>query len=250
MSSTPLPVIIDNLSKTYGRQETAVQALKQVSLTVNPGEFLAVMGPSGSGKSSLLHCAAGLDRPSGGRVRLLGVDLASLSDAALSRFRRHHLGFIFQAYNLLPTLTAAGNIRLAREIAGLGRSDDKVRALARQLGLADRLKHRPGELSGGQQQRVAVARALASQPQIIFADEPTGNLDSTATDELIDFLARAVADQQLVLVMVTHDPQVAARASRVVFLHDGRVASQLDGPTPERIFDQLRRLETPAPART
>ena len=250
MPSVILPVAIDNLSKTYGRRETAVRALSQVSLEVEAGQFLAVMGPSGSGKSSLLYCAAGLDQPSGGQVRLMGTDLSRLSDAKLSRFRRRHLGFIFQAYNLLPTLTARDNIRLASEIAGQGRVDAKIQVLARQLGLADRLKHRPGELSGGQQQRVAIARALINDPEIIFADEPTGNLDSTATDELVELLARAVADRQLALVMVTHNPRVAARASRVVFLRDGRIASQVDEPTPQRIFDQLSQLETPVAART
>ena len=249
MSSATLPVVINNLSKTYGRRETAVRALSQVSLEVEAGQFLAVMGPSGSGKSSLLYCAAGLDLPSSGRVRLMGTDLSRLSDAKLSRFRRRHLGFIFQAYNLLPTLTARDNICLASEIAGQGRANDKVQVLAQQLGLADRLNHRPSEMSGGQQQRVAIARALINDPEIIFADEPTGNLDSTSTDELMDLLAQAVANRRLALVMVTHNPRVAARAGRVVFLRDGRIASQINEPTPQRIFDQLSQLEASAAAR-
>lgn len=246
MADSAPPVTIDKLSKTYGGSETAVKALDSVSLTVAAGEFLAVMGPSGSGKSSLLHCAAGLDRPTRGRVRLMGTDLARLSDAALSRFRRRRLGFIFQSYNLLPTLTAADNIRLAAEIAGLSRAESRLQQLADQLGLAGRLKHRPAQLSGGQQQRVAVARALITEPQIIFADEPTGNLDSAASDGLVKFLAAAVADRRLALVMVTHDPRVAARAGRVVFLHDGRIVSQLKRPTTDKIFDQLSRLEAKA----
>ena len=239
------PILIDGLTKTYGRQETAVQALSGVDLKVARGEFLAVMGPSGSGKSSLLHCAAGLDQPSGGQVKLMGVDLARLSDRQLSHFRRRHLGFIFQAYNLVPTLTAFDNIRLAQAIAGRPQDLPAIQQLAQQLGLAERLSHRPGELSGGQQQRVAVARALINQPTIIFADEPTGNLDSRATADLIGFLAQATVDRALSLVMVTHNPQVAARAARVVFLQDGRIVSQLTKPTVERVFQELSRLEAP-----
>ena len=239
------PILIDGLTKTYGRQETAVQALSGVDLKVARGEFLAVMGPSGSGKSSLLHCAAGLDQPSGGQVKLMGVDLARLSDRQLSHFRRRHLGFIFQAYNLVPTLTAFDNIRLAQAIAGRPQDLPAIQQLAQQLGLAERLSHRPGELSGGQQQRVAVARALINQPTIIFADEPTGNLDSRATADLIGFLAQTTVDRVLSLVMVTHNPQVAARAARVVFLQDGRIVSQLTKPTVERVFQELSRLEAP-----
>ena len=245
MSTPTPPILIDGLTKTYGRSETVVQALSGVDLTVARGEFLAVMGPSGSGKSSLLHCAAGLDQPSGGQVKLMGVDLARLSDRQLSHFRRRRLGFIFQAYNLVPTLTAFDNIQLAQAIAGRPRDLPAIRQLAQQLGLAERLSHRPGELSGGQQQRVAVARALINQPTIIFADEPTGNLDSRATADLIGFLAQVTVDRALSLVMVTHNPQVAARAARVVFLQDGRIVSQLTKPTVERVFQELSRLEAP-----
>ena len=242
MSSSPL-VVINNLTKVYGRKDTAVLALDKVSLTVEPGELLAVMGPSGSGKTSLLHCAAGLDRPSGGSVHLLGTDVGSLSDNRLSRFRRRNLGFIFQAYNLIPTLTAFDNIRLARQIARLPAGDEEINQLAAQMGIADRLKHRPGEMSGGQQQRVAVMRALVCQPKIIFADEPTGNLDSKTSDNLVDFLAAQTKERSLAIIVVTHDVRVASKASRVVFLRDGRLAGQLDQPSQGRIFEELGRLE-------
>ena len=230
-------------TKVYGRGETSAVALDEVSVTFEAGTFTAVMGPSGSGKSTLLHCLAGLDTLSGGRVCIGDTDISSLNDRALTRLRRDKVGFVFQAYNLIPTLTAAENIVLPSSLAG--RKPDKawLDEVIGAVGLADRLSHRPTELSGGQQQRVAVARALASQPEIVFADEPTGNLDSHAGTEVLSLLRHAVTDMGQTIVMVTHDPKAASYADRVVFLADGHITDELSNPTAARVLDRMKRLE-------
>jgi putative ABC transport system ATP-binding protein len=215
------------LTKTYGRGDTEVHALRGVDLNLPRGRFTAIMGPSGSGKSTLMHCLAGLDQASGGTVTVAGTDLGSLDDDALTVFRREHVGFVFQSFNLLPMLTAQQNILLPLELGG-ARADDatteRVRALAETLGVADRLGHRPAELSGGQQQRVAIARALISEPDLLFADEPTGNLDSTTSAEVLEHLRRSVRELGQTVVMVTHDRDAAAYADDVVTMQDGRIA--------------------------
>jgi putative ABC transport system ATP-binding protein len=215
------------LTKTYGRGEAQVDALRGVDLDLLRGRFTAIMGPSGSGKSTLMHCLAGLDRASGGTVTVAGTDLGALDDDALTVFRREHVGFVFQSFNLLPMLTAEQNILLPLEL-GSARIDDATRerahALAETLGVADRLGHRPAELSGGQQQRVAIARALIAQPELLFADEPTGNLDSTTSAEVLEHLRRCVRELGRTVVMVTHDRDAAACADDVVTMADGRIA--------------------------
>jgi putative ABC transport system ATP-binding protein len=214
------------LTKTYGRGDTEVHALRGVDLDLPRGRFTAIMGPSGSGKSTLMHCLAGLDQASGGTVTVAGTDLGSLDDDALTVFRREHVGFVFQSFNLLPMLTAQQNILLPLELGG-ARVDDttteRVRTLAETLGVADRLGHRPAELSGGQQQRVAIARALISEPDLLFADEPTGNLDSTTSAEVLEHLRRSVRELGQTVVMVTHDRDAAAYADDVVTLQDGLI---------------------------
>jgi putative ABC transport system ATP-binding protein len=231
------------LRKIYGHGQAAVEALRGVSVAFEPGRFTAIMGPSGSGKSTLLHCMAGLDRPTSGQTFIGGIDLTTLDERRLTLLRRDRIGFVFQAYNLVPTLTAGENITLPLDIAGR----EVVRAwfdtVVRTVGLGDRLEHRPSELSGGQQQRVAAARALTSRPTIVFADEPTGNLDSRATAELLAFLRSAVDDHGQTIVMVTHDSAAASRADRVVFLGDGRVVDEMENPTAEAILDRLKLLE-------
>jgi putative ABC transport system ATP-binding protein len=215
------------LTKTYGRGETLVHALRGVDLDLPRGRFTAIMGPSGSGKSTLMHCLAGLDQASGGTVTVAGTDLGSLDDDALTVFRREHVGFVFQSFNLLPMLTALQNIVLPLEIGGRRVDDatrERARALADALGVADRLGHRPAELSGGQQQRVAIARALVTQPDLLFADEPTGNLDSTTSAEVLEHLRRSVRELGQTVVMVTHDQDAAAYADDVVTMQDGRIA--------------------------
>jgi len=225
---TDLAARARGLTKTYGRGDAQVHALRGVDLDLPRGRFTAVMGPSGSGKSTLMHCLAGLDRIDGGTVEVAGVDLAGLDDDRLTRFRRDHLGFVFQAFNLLPTLTAGQNILLPLELSGR-RIDDAARSRAQELaallGLSDRLGHRPGELSGGQQQRVAIARALITQPDLIFADEPTGNLDSETSAEVLSHLRRCVRELGQTVVMVTHEAEAAAYADDVVTMTDGRVVS-------------------------
>lgn len=232
-----------DLVKVYGEGPTAVRALDGVSLTVPSGLFLAVMGPSGSGKSTLLHCLAGLDRPTSGRVVVGGTDLADLNDRKLTRLRRDDIGFIFQQYNLVPTLTARENITLPFDLAGTSPDSDWFDSVVGTLGIADRLGHRPAELSGGQQQRVAAARALITRPAVVFADEPTGALDSTSGAELLDFLRRVVHDFDQTVVMVTHDPLAASYAELVTFLADGRVVAELDDPSPEAVLDHIKKLE-------
>jgi len=231
-----------NLSKVYGTGATAVHALDEVNVTFERGQFTAVMGPSGSGKSTLMQCLAGLDRPTSGTAYVGGEDIGRLDDAGLTRLRRDRIGFVFQYFNLVPTLTAAENITLPVSLAGRKADQQWVGYLARQLGIADRLAHRPGELSGGQQQRVACARALVNKPDLIFADEPTGNLDSNAATDLLTFLRKSVSELGQSIVMVTHDPRSAAYADRVIFLADGAVVSELRQPTADSVLGRMRTL--------
>ena len=229
-------------TKVYGKGATQVRALDGVTLDFPSGQFSAIMGPSGSGKSTLMHCVAGLDTLTSGQVRVGGVELTRLDDKHLTLLRRDRIGFVFQAYNLVPTLTALENITLPATLAG--RKPDKgwLDTVIGTVGLGDRLAHRPSELSGGQQQRVAVARALAARPEIVFADEPTGNLDSHASAEILAFLRQAARELGQTVVMVTHDPVAASYAGRVVFLNDGRIVDELAEPTPERVLDHLKQL--------
>ena len=229
--------------KTYGEGPTAVTALDGITLDIPGGEFTAIMGASGSGKSTLLHCLAGLDNLTSGHVLIGETDLASLDDAALTRLRRDRVGFIFQAYNLIPTLTAGENISLPLSIANRKPDDTWFNAVVETLNLSDRLTHRPSQLSGGQQQRVAAARALITRPDLVFADEPSGNLDSRSGHQLLEFLRRAVDEFGQTIVMVTHDANAAAFADRAVFLADGRVVDELMSPTADRILDRIKRLE-------
>jgi putative ABC transport system ATP-binding protein len=229
-------------TKIYGRGDTEVRALDDVTVAFEAGRFTAIMGPSGSGKSTLLHCTAGLDTLSAGKVYIGDVDLSTLDDTALTVLRRERLGFVFQAFNLVPTLTAEENITLPLALAGRKGDRAWIREVAATLGLGKRLRHRPSEMSGGEQQRVAVARALASRPQIIFADEPTGNLDSKAGADVLGFLRKAVDDLDQTIVMVTHDPGAASRADRIVFLADGRVVDEMFEPTAERVLDRMKRF--------
>ncbi|WP_330458254.1 ABC transporter ATP-binding protein [Streptomyces sp. NBC_00820] len=231
------------LSKIYGQGETRVVALDQVSVDFRQAEFTAIMGPSGSGKSTLMHCVAGLDTFSSGSVRIGETELGSLKDKQLTKLRRDKIGFIFQAFNLLPTLTALENITLPMDIAG--RKPDKawLDQVIEMVGLSGRLTHRPSQLSGGQQQRVAVARALASKPEIIFGDEPTGNLDSRSGAEVLGFLRNSVRELGQTVVMVTHDPVAAAYADRVVFLADGRIVDEIHAPTADSVLDLMKQFD-------
>ncbi|MCZ1007420.1 ABC transporter ATP-binding protein [Streptomyces lydicus] len=228
------------MSKVYGQGETRVVALDSVSVEFGKAKFTAIMGPSGSGKSTLMHCMAGLDTISSGSARIGDVELSSLGDKQLTRLRRDKIGFIFQAFNLLPTLSALENITLPMDIAGRKPDKEWLNAVIETVGLSGRLAHRPAQLSGGQQQRVAVARALAAQPEIIFADEPTGNLDSRSGAEVLGFLRESVQAMQQTVVMVTHDPVAAGYADRVVFLADGRIVEELYEPTPDAVLDRMR----------
>jgi len=229
-----------DLVKVYGQGDASVRALDGISVEFAAGQFSAIMGPSGSGKSTLMHCMAGLDSITSGKVYVGDVELTALNDKELTRLRRDNIGFIFQAYNLVPTLSAAENITLPMDIAGRKPDQDWVDRLIDTVGLRDRLGHRPSELSGGQQQRVAAARALASRPDIAFADEPTGNLDSRASAEVLEFLRKSVAEFDQTVVMVTHDPSAASYAERVVFLADGRVVDEMSGPTADRVLDRMK----------
>jgi putative ABC transport system ATP-binding protein len=229
-------------TKVYGKGATQVRALDGVTLDFPSGQFSAIMGPSGSGKSTLMHCVAGLDTLTSGQVRVGGIDLTRLDDKHLTLLRRDRIGFVFQAYNLVPTLTALENITLPATLAGRKPDKDWLDTVIQTVRLGDRLAHRPSELSGGQQQRVAVARALAARPEIVFADEPTGNLDSHASAEILAFLRQAARELGQTVVMVTHDPVAASYASRVVFLNDGRIVDELAEPTPERVLDHLKQL--------
>jgi putative ABC transport system ATP-binding protein len=240
-TQTPAARAVD-LTKTYGTGDAAVDALAGVSVGFERGRFTAVMGPSGSGKSTLMHCLAGLDAPTSGRAFIGEEEIGTLDDSALTQLRRDRLGFVFQAFNLVPTLTAAENITLPADLAGTAIDAAWLQQLAAQLGIADRLTHRPSELSGGQQQRIACARALFTRPELIFADEPTGNLDSNASTGVLAFLRQAVSEHGQSIVMVTHDPQAAAYADRVVFLADGAVVAELAAPTADAVLEQMKRL--------
>ena len=230
------------LCKTYGDGPIAVEVLKGVDISVEQGERIAIVGASGSGKSTLMHCLAGLDALTAGSVTIGNVSLAGLDDKELTKLRREKIGFIFQAYNLIPTLTALENITLPMDLGNIEYDQAWLDTVIDAMGLRNRLDHRPSELSGGQQQRVAVARALASRPDIIFADEPTGNLDSRTGAEILRFMRTAVTDLGQTIVMVTHDPVAAAYADRVVFLADGKIVDQMDAPTAERVLDRMKRL--------
>jgi putative ABC transport system ATP-binding protein len=232
-----------DLTKIYGQGETRVVALDKVSVAFGRGEFTAIMGPSGSGKSTLMHCMAGLDTITSGSSRIGATELTGMKDDQLTRLRRNKIGFVFQAFNLLPTLTAAENITLPLDIAGRRPDREWLDQVVAAVGLADRLAHRPGQLSGGQQQRVAVARALAARPEIIFADEPTGNLDSRSGAEVLGLLRDSVREFGQSVVMVTHDPVAAASAGRVVFLADGRIVDELRVPTADQILDRVKAFD-------
>jgi putative ABC transport system ATP-binding protein len=234
---------VEALVRTYGSGENVVAALRGVSAELVRGQLTAIMGPSGSGKSTLLHCLAGLDDPSSGTVVIDGVDITRLSRNQLTRLRAERLGFVFQSYNLLPMLTAEENIRLTARMARRRVDDAWFGVLVDALGLRDRLHHRPSELSGGQQQRVAVARALLTRPRVVFADEPTGNLDSRSSAEVLGFLRAAVDRYHQTVVMVTHDPVAASYADRVLFLADGRIVGELPAPTIDAVHARMRRME-------
>lgn len=239
---TATAVTATALVKEYGTGDAAVRALDGVDLTIEDGRFTAIMGPSGSGKSTLMHCLAGLDQPSSGDVNVAGVELAELSDNALTDFRRERVGFVFQAFNLLPMLTARQNILLPLDLAGREPDWAWFDEVVEVLGLADRLDHRPSQMSGGQQQRVAVARAVLSRPAVIFADEPTGNLDRRSSAEVLAFLRRSVRELGQTVVMVTHDPVAATHSDRVVLIADGRVAGVIEAPDQDSILVALRDL--------
>ena len=240
-SSTPAAHAVD-LTKTYGTGDAVVRALDGVTVEFERGRFAAVMGPSGSGKSTLMHCMAGLDTPTAGRAFVGDQEIERLDDAGLTDLRRDLIGFVFQSFNLVPTLTAGENITLPLDLAGAEIDQAWFDYLVGALGIADRLSHRPSEMSGGQQQRVACARALIRRPELIFADEPTGNLDSNSSAELLAFLRDAVTEHGQSIVMVTHDPRGAAYADRVVFLADGKVVGDLASPTADSVVEQMMKL--------
>jgi putative ABC transport system ATP-binding protein len=230
--------------KVYGSGDTAVRALDGVSVGFPAGRFTAIMGPSGSGKSTLMHCAAGLDTLTSGAAYLGDTELGTLDDRRLTLLRRDRIGFVFQAFNLIPTLTVAENIALSMDLAGTKGDRGWTDALVDVVGLRDRLHHRPSELSGGQQQRVAVARAFAGQPDVVFADEPTGNLDSRSGEEVLNLLGRAVRRMDRTVVMVTHDPVAAAHADEVVFLADGRLVDRMEDPTADKVLDRMKAFDS------
>ncbi|HEX7105700.1 MAG TPA: ABC transporter ATP-binding protein [Acidothermaceae bacterium] len=232
------------MTKVYGEGETRVTALDSITTGFDRGHFSAIMGPSGSGKSTLMHCLAGLDSITSGSAFIGDIEINRLDDKALTRLRREHVGFVFQSFNLIPTLTALENITLPMDIAGRKADREWLDTVIDTVGLRDRLGHKPTELSGGQQQRVACARALASKPSIIFADEPTGNLDSRSGAEVLGLLRRSVTEMGQTIVMVTHDPAAASYADRVVFLSDGRVVDELRDPTQSIVFERMAKLET------
>ena len=243
-SATGVAARVTGLTKIYGSGQAEVRALDGVTLDLYAGQYTAVMGPSGSGKSTLMHCCAALDAVTSGSVFLGDVDLSTLKDKELTRLRRDRIGFVFQSFNLVPTLTAEENILLPLSIAGRKPDRDWYDLVIETVGLADRLSHRPNELSGGQQQRVAVARALASRPSIVFADEPTGNLDSRAGAEVLQLLKRSVDEFGQTVVMVTHDPVAAGYTNRVVFLADGKVVDQMREPTAELVLERMAQFAT------
>ncbi|MEU6853669.1 ABC transporter ATP-binding protein [Actinacidiphila alni] len=242
-SGTATAARVADAAKVYGSGDAAVHALDGVSVGFPAGRFTAIMGPSGSGKSTLMHCAAGLDTLSSGSAWIGDTDLGSLTDRQLTLLRRERIGFVFQSFNLVPTLTVAENITLPADLAGRRHDTEWVDALIDVVGLRDRLLHRPSELSGGQQQRVAVARALAGRPEVVFADEPTGNLDSRAGGEVLDLLGRAVHAMGRTVVMVTHDPVAAAHADEVVFLADGRLVDTMTAPTAAGVLDRMKAFD-------
>jgi putative ABC transport system ATP-binding protein len=231
-----------DLRKTYGSGQASVQALAGINVTFGHGQFTAVMGPSGSGKSTLMHCMAGLDQPTSGQAFIGGLEVGRLDDAGLTQLRRDHVGFVFQSFNLVPMLTAAENITLPADLAGKKVDRAWFDYLVGQLGIGDRLSHRPNEMSGGQQQRVACARALINKPDLVFADEPTGNLDSNASAEMLGFLRKSVNELGQSIVMVTHDPTSASYSDRVLFLADGQVVGELDNPTASSVLERMRGL--------
>jgi putative ABC transport system ATP-binding protein len=229
--------------KAYGSGETRVVALDGVDVDIHRGRFTAIMGPSGSGKSTLMHCLAGLDTVTSGQIFLDDTEITTLKDKKLTQLRRDRIGFVFQAFNLIPTLNAIENITLPMDIAGRGPDRQWLDTVVNTVGLADRLKHRPTQLSGGQQQRVAVARALAARPEIIFGDEPTGNLDSRAGAEILGFLRRSVDELGQTIVMVTHDPVAASYADRVLYLADGRIVDEMHKPTADAVLDRMKSFD-------
>lgn len=229
-------------TKIYGKDDGAVYALRDVSVEFESGKFTAIMGPSGSGKSTLMHCVAGLDELTEGKAVIDGVDLSELKDKELTKLRREKIGFIFQSFNLVPTLSAEENIRLPLMLGGVKGNEEWIQKVIDTVHLGDRLTHRPSELSGGQQQRVAVARAMASEPRIIFADEPTGNVDSTTGNEILRFMRTAVTELGQTIVMVTHDPVAASYADRIIFLADGKIVAEMTEPTPEKVLDRMKSL--------
>lgn len=241
--TTAMAAVATGLTKVYGEGNTRVVALDAVDIGFETGRMTAIMGPSGSGKSTLMHCMAGLDDVTAGEVRIGDVVISELSDKELTLLRRTRVGFIFQSFNLVPTLTASENIELPLELGGREADTGWFRRVVETLTLQDRLSHRPSELSGGQQQRVAVARALVSRPEIIFADEPTGNLDSRSGEEVLGFLRRAVDEWSQTVVMVTHDPRAASIADEVVFLRDGAIVDRIERPTADDVLDRIRSLE-------
>jgi putative ABC transport system ATP-binding protein len=238
-----MAVLIESMTKTYGIGRSTITAIDNVSLSFPLGSFTAVMGPSGSGKSTLLHCAAGLDRPNSGKVSIGGIELSGLGETALTRLRRDRAGFVFQSFNLMPSLTAAQNVELPLRLAGRKADPKAVQAALATVDLADRARHRPSELSGGQQQRVAIARALVTSPQVLFADEPTGALDTSTSRDVLELLSGLVTEREQTVIMVTHDPIAAAYADRVIFLADGRIADTLERPTAEAVAAHMPRLE-------
>jgi len=240
--STTVAAAAVGATKVYGSGDTQVVALDHVSAEFNKGQFTAIMGPSGSGKSTLMHCLAGLDLLTDGSVLIGGDDLSKLKERDLTLLRRDKIGFIFQAFNLIPTLSALENITLPMDLGGIKPDQGWLDTVIDTVGLRDRLSHRPSELSGGQQQRVAVARALASRPQIIFADEPTGNLDSRTGTEILTFMRKAVDELRQTIVMVTHDPNAAGYADRVLFLADGKLVDEMYEPTAAKVLDKMKAL--------
>ncbi|MYR07172.1 ATP-binding cassette domain-containing protein [Gordonia sp. SID5947] len=248
VAAHPIAAGAADLTKVYGTGDTVVEALRGVTIEFAAGEFTAIMGPSGSGKSTLMHCLAGLDVATEGKVHIGDVDLTGLSDKAMTMLRRDRIGFVFQSFNLVPTLTAAENITLPVDIAGREVDKSWFDAVVDRLGITDRLTHLPSELSGGQQQRVACARALVGKPDIIFGDEPTGNLDSRSSGEVLDILRAATDEFGQTVVIVTHDPRAASYADRVVFLADGQVVRELARPSADDVFEVMKNLDEPAPA--
>ena len=244
MSTNGTVVHANDLTRVYGEGETAVHALQGVSLDIPKGDLTAIMGPSGSGKSTLMHILAGLDKPTAGEVAIAGTQITRLGDSDLTKLRREHIGFVFQFFNLLPMLTAEENVLLPLTIAGEKPDPEFFETLLHNVGLADRRKHRPSELSGGQQQRVAIARALVSRPTVVFADEPTGNLDSKTGSEILDLLRHSVEEYGQTTVMVTHEPRAAAIADRVLFLADGRIVKELPRSTQPEILAALDAITT------